>query len=209
VAGKFISFEGGEGAGKSTQTRLLADSLKERGIDVVLTREPGGSPGAEEIRKLLVEGEPERWNPLTETLLFLAARSDHVARLIGPTLEKGSWVVCDRFSASTLVYQGIARGVGIETVRALQEAIPGMVYPDLTIVLDIDPEIGLQRAGTRPEVLESRFEKFDSAFHDTLRRSFREFAEASENNCVVINGGRAPEEVAADVRRIVKERLSP
>ena len=209
MAGKFISFEGGEGAGKSTQTKLLAGALQKRGVDVVLTREPGGSPGAEEIRKLLVEGEPERWTPLAETLLFLAARSDHVARLIAPSLEKGNWVVCDRFSASTIVYQGIARGVGIETVRALQDSIPGMIYPDLTIIIDVDPEVGLQRAGTRPEDVEGRFEKFDAAFHNTLRQSFRELAESGENNCVLVDGGRTPELVAADVWRIVEERLSP
>ena len=209
MAGKFITFEGGEGAGKSTQAGLLTSSLEKRGIEVVLTREPGGSPGAEEIRKLLVEGEPERWAPLTETLLFLAARSDHIARLIGPSLEKENWVVCDRFSASTLVYQGITRGVGIETVKALQDTIPGMIYPDLTIVLDVDPKIGLKRAGARPEDLESRFEKFDAEFHDTLREAFRELARAQGNHCVMVDGGRAPELVADDVWQIVEERLTP
>lgn len=209
VAGKFITFEGGEGTGKSTQAELLAKSLEERDIDVVLTREPGGSPGAEEIRKLLVEGEPERWTPLTETLLFLAARSDHIARLIGPSLEKGNWVVCDRFSASTLVYQGIARGVGIETVKALQDAIPGMIYPDLTIILDVDPTIGLKRAGARQKIAESRFEKFDAAFHETLREAFRDLARASGDRCAMTDGGQAPELVANDVWQIVQERLAP
>lgn len=209
MTGKFITFEGGEGAGKSTQAGLLAKSLEKRGIEVVLTREPGGSPGAEEIRKLLVEGEPDRWTPLTETLLFLAARSDHVARLIRPSLEKENWVVCDRFSASTLVYQGIARGVGIDTVKALQDSIPGMIDPDLTIVLDVDPKIGLSRAGARAEDLESRFEKFDAAFHDTLRDAFRKLARTEESRCVAIDGGRAPELVADDVWRLVRERLSP
>ena len=209
MTGKFISFEGGEGAGKSTQTNLLAASLGKRGIDVVLTREPGGSPGAEEIRKLLVEGEPERWTPLAETLLFLAARSDHVERLISPSLKENKWVVCDRFSASTLVYQGIARGVGIETVRALQDAIPGMIYPDLTIILDVDPEVGLKRADTRDKDLENRFEKFDASFHDTLRQSFRRLAEDAESNCIMVDGGRSPELVASDVWRIVEERFFP
>jgi len=209
VSGKFITFEGGEGAGKSTQARLLERSLEERGINVVLTREPGGSPGAEEIRSLLVEGEPERWTPLTETLLFLAARSDHIARLIRPSLESGKWVVCDRFSASTLVYQGIARGVGVDTINALQNAIPGMVFPDLTIILDVTPEIGLTRVGTRAEDIETRFEKFDGKFHDTLRMAFRELSETQEENCVLVDGGRQLEVVADEIWRIVQERLSP
>ncbi len=209
MVGKFITFEGGEGAGKSTQAKLLAYSLEKRGINVVLTREPGGSAGAEEIRKLLVEGEPDRWTPLTETLLFLAARSDHIARLIRPSLDKESWVICDRFSASTLVYQGVARGVGIETVRALQDSIPDMIFPDLTLVLDIDPKVGLARAGARLGDLETRFEKFEPQFHDTLRQSFRSLAEAEENNCILIDGEREPNLIAEDVWAIVRERFIP
>jgi dTMP kinase len=208
VTGKFITFEGGEGAGKSTQARLLERSLEERGINAVLTREPGGSPGAEEIRSLLVEGEPERWTALTETLLFLAARSDHIARLIKPSLESGKWVVCDRFSASTLVYQGIARGVGVDTVNALQNAIPGMIFPDLTIILDVTPEIGLTRVGTRAEDVETRYEKFDSKFHETLRTAFRELSVSQNHNCVLVDGGREPEIVADEIWKIIRERLS-
>jgi dTMP kinase len=209
VTGKFITFEGGEGAGKSTQTRLLERSLEERGINAVRTREPGGSPGAEEIRSLLVEGEPERWTALTETLLFLAARSDHIARLIKPSLESGKWVVCDRFSASTLVYQGIARGVGVDTVNTLQNAIPGMVFPDLTIILDVTPEIGLTRVGTRAEDVETRYEKFDGKFHETLRTAFRELSESQNHNCVLVDGGREPEIVADKIWQIVQKRFSP
>ncbi len=209
MVGKFIIFEGGEGAGKSTQARLLKQSLQERGVEVVLTREPGGSPGAEEIRKLLVEGEPERWTPLTETLLFLAARSDHIARLIGPSLGNGNWVVCDRFSASTFVYQGVARGVGVETVRALQDAIPGMISPDLTFILDVPSEIGLARASTRSEEVETRFEKFDAEFHDRLRAAFRELSKSQGESYVLIDGGRAAEIVADEIWQIVQERLSP
>src|SRR5258705_12744935 len=119
--GKFISFEGGEGAGKSTQARLLKPALEARGYSVLLTREPGGSPGAEQIRKLLVEGEPDRWTPLAETLLFLAARADHVVRVIEPVLAAGLWVISDRFSDSTYVYQGIARGLGMDCVQKLQQ----------------------------------------------------------------------------------------
>src|SRR5712691_745393 len=146
---KFISFEGGEGAGKSTQARMLRDSLQSHGRSVLLTREPGGSPGAEEIRKLLVEGEPERWTPLAETLLFLSARADHVARTVEPALASGTWVISDRFADSTLVYQGIARGLGMATVRRLQHAAIGDFAPDLTIVLHIAPSAGLTRAGRR------------------------------------------------------------
>jgi len=207
--GKFITFEGGEGAGKSTQARLLKAALEQRGIEVVLTREPGGSPGAEEIRKLLVEGEPDRWTPLTETLLFLAARSDHISRLIAPSLTSGKWVVCDRYSASTLVYQGVARGVGVDTVNTLQNAIPGMIFPDLTIILDLAPKIGLSRASKRAGYLETRFEKFDAEFHETLGKAFRDLVKNQEHNCVLVDGGSEPDRVAKDIWRIVQERLLP
>jgi len=209
VRGKFLTFEGGDGAGKSTQARHLKASLEERGIEVVLTRDPGGSPGAEEIRKLLVEGDPERWTPLTETLLFLAARTDHIARLIERSLASGKWVVCDRFSASTLVYQGIARGLGVETVNALQNSIPGMISPDFTIILDVTLEIGLTRVGTRAEDIETRFEKFDGKFHDTIRNAFRELSNTLGEKCALVDGGAPPEHVASDIWKIVDERLRP
>jgi dTMP kinase len=207
--GKLITFEGGEGAGKSTQARLLKSSLEEHGKRVVLTREPGGSPGAEQVRKLVVEGEPERWTPLSETLLFLAARADHVARIIEPALASGMWVVSDRFSDSTYVYQGIARALGTEKVRRLHEAALGSFAPDLTIVLDLDPAEGLKRAGGRAHGDENRFERFDGAFHETLRAAFRDIARAEPRRCVVIDAGRAAETVAADVWRAVEERLKP
>src|SRR5881394_1233539 len=166
--GRFISFEGGEGAGKSTQARLLRTQLEARGHAVLLTREPGGSPGAEEIRKLLVEGEPERWTPLAETLLFLAARADHVARVIEPALSVGNWVISDRFSDSTFVYQGLARGLGLDAVRNLQKAALGYFAPDLTMILDVEPNSGLQRTIARG-AKENRFETFDAVFHQSLR----------------------------------------
>src|SRR5260370_27621685 len=186
MRGKFISFEGGEGAGKSTQARMLRDQVLWRERGVLLTRERGGSPGAEEIRKLLVEGEPERWTPLAETLLFIAARADHVAKLIAPALAAGTWVISDRFADSTFVYQGIARGLGIETVRHLQRAALGAFAPDLTIILDLEPQQGLTRAAGRGfalfdeggptstaaaahQAIENRFERFDAAFHSRLR----------------------------------------
>jgi dTMP kinase len=206
--GKFISLEGGEGAGKSTQAKLLQAKLESRGRAVVLTREPGGSPGAEEIRKILVEGEPERWTPLAETLLFLAARADHVARLIEPKLASGTWVISDRFSDSTFVYQGIARGLGLETVRRLHEAALGDFAPDLTILLDIEPREGLSRAATRQQK-ENRFERFDAAFHAALREGFLAIAEAEPDRCAIVDASRDAEAVAAGIWRIVTERLAP
>src|SRR5256885_6232963 len=200
--GKFISFQGGGGAGKSAQARLLRDRLESPGRSVLLTREPGGSPGAEEIRKLLVEGEPERWTPLAETLLFLSARADHVARVIEPALAEGVWVISDRFADSTLVYQGIARGLGVETVRRLQLAAIGDFAPELTILLDIDPSAGLTRAGARGET-ENRFERFDDGFHARLRDGFLQIAAAEPARCAVIDGTRGVEMIAADVSRIV------
>jgi len=207
--GKFITFEGGEGAGKSTQARLLRTALEARGKTVVITREPGGSPGAEEIRKLVVEGEPDRWTPLSETLLFLAARADHVAKVIEPALSGGRWVISDRFSDSTYVYQGVARGLGTETVAHLHQAAFGSFAPDLTLVLDLDPSVGLKRAETRKSGAEDRFERFDGSFHERLRKAFRDIAVANQSRCALIDAGRAPEDVAADVWRAVEKRLQP
>ncbi len=206
---KLISFEGGEGTGKSTQTRLLKSALEARGKRVVLTREPGGSPGAEEIRKLVVEGEPQRWTPLSETLLFIAARADHVGRLIEPALARGEWVVSDRFSDSTYVYQGVARGLGTDKVRRLHEAALGSFAPDLTIVLDLDPAEGLKRASGRGLGNETRFERFDADFHQKLRAAFRDIAKAEPKRCVLIDAVRPQDVVAADVWRAVEERLKP
>jgi dTMP kinase len=224
--GKFITFEGGEGAGKSTQAGKLKMFLELRGFPVLLTREPGGSPGAEEIRKLLVEGEPERWTPLSETLLFIAARADHVARTIEPALAQGQWVISDRFSDSTFVYQGIARGLGIETVRYLQQMTLGDFAPDLTLILDIAPDKGLGRAAGRGLVLfdeagprnaatavhqaaENRFERFHLDFHKSLREGFLEVAAQEPKRCAVIDAAREQDIVADDIRRIVEERLHP
>ena len=207
--GKFITFEGGEGAGKSTQARKLKAVLEARGRDVVLTREPGGSPGAEEIRKLLVEGARERWTPLAETLLFIAARADHVARLIEPALRSGQWVISDRFADSTYVYQGVARGLGVDAVRRLHDAAMPALAPDLTLILDLDPAEGLKRASARAAGAENRFEKFDADFHQALRAAFRDIAAQEPKRCVVIDGARGADAVADDVLRSVLERLQP
>ena len=147
--GRFITFEGGEGTGKSTQARLLAERLTGAGREVVLTREPGGSAGAEAIRALLVTGSVDRWSATTETLLMHAARRDHIERLIGPALERGAWVVCDRFADSTRAYQGAAGGAPAELIAALEREVLGDVTPDLTLVLDLPPADGLARAAGR------------------------------------------------------------
>jgi dTMP kinase len=206
--GKFISLEGGEGAGKSTQARMLRSALESRGISVLLTREPGGSPGAEEIRKLLVEGAPERWTPLAETLLFLAARADHVARAIEPALAAGTWVISDRFADSTFVYQGIARGLGVDFVRRLQQDALGDFQPDLTLVLDVNPQQGLARAHARAGG-ENRFEGFDDAFHARLREGFRAIATQEPQRCALIDASANVETIATEIWRVVSERLQP
>jgi dTMP kinase len=205
--GTFITFEGGEGSGKSTQAKILATRLRDNGHEVVLTREPGGSPGAEAIRALLVTGEAERWTPLTETLLFLAARADHVAKVIAPALEKGAVVICDRFVDSTFVYQGIARGLGTTVLRGLLASVPNMPTPDLTFILDIDPREGLKRSAARANG-ENRFEKFDTRFHDALRAAFRDIASAEPQRCLMLDASRPPEAIGQDIERAVDERLA-
>jgi dTMP kinase len=203
--GRFISFEGGEGAGKSTQMRLLAQRLLAAGKKITVTREPGGSQGGEEIRKLLVEGEPERWTPVAETLLFLAARVDHVARVIEPALAAGEWILCDRFADSTVVYQGAGRGLGVERVRTLQRDV-GTLMPDLTFILDLDPHLGLSRTHRRGAD-ETRFEKFDLTFHEKLREAFLRIASNDPDRCVVIDAAKPVEEVSADILLKIEARF--
>lgn len=204
---RFITFEGGEGTGKSTQCRHLCAALEAHGIPQIATREPGGSPGAEDIRKLLVEGEPGRWNPLTETLLLFAARADHIARTIKPALEAGRWAVCDRFTDSTYAYQGTARGLDRETIRRIESIAIGDFKPDLTLILDLPVEEGLKRAGLRTH-RETRFEKFDSRFHETLRQAFLEIARRSPERCVVIDASGPQESVAAHIWDVVAKRFA-
>ena len=204
---RFITLEGGEGAGKSTQAKRLAKTLEARGIPLCLTREPGGSPGAEEIRTLLVEGEPGRWNPLTETLLLFAARSDHLAHIIRPALARGQWVICDRFTDSTHAYQGIGRGLEESTIAAIDAAVTQTFKPDLTIILDVPVEQGLSRAGARgPD--EARFERFDHAFHQRLRDYFRTLTEREPTRCVLIDGSASPDAVAAVIWETVSKRFA-
>ncbi len=184
--GKFISFEGGEGGGKSTQAARLAGFLRTHGLRVLETREPGGTEQSESLRDLLVQGNPERWSPMSELLLMTAARVEHVNRLIAPALSAGEWVVCDRFSDSTLAYQGIAGELGLEMVQELQQRAIGKTMPDVTFLLDVRAEAGLQRAEKRGGA--ARFEKKGTAFHQTLRDGFLAVAAENPERIVVIDG---------------------
>ncbi|MBU6443391.1 MAG: dTMP kinase [Alphaproteobacteria bacterium] len=204
--GRFITLEGGEGTGKSTQVRRLCAALEIRGIAQTMTREPGGSPGAEDIRRLLVDGEPGRWTPLAETLLLFAARSDHIAHTIEPALAAGRWVVCDRFTDSTYAYQGMARGLARETIRRIEAVAVGKFTPDLTLILDLPTDQGLARAAARGPA-ESRFEKFDNGFHESLRQAFLDIARRHPERCVVIDASGSAEEVAGRVWAAVAARF--
>jgi len=206
--GKFISFEGGEGVGKSTQVGLLRDQLAGRGIDVLLTREPGGSGGAEEIRKLLVSGDPDKWTPMTEVLLFYAARVDHLQRTILPALEKGQWVISDRYADSTFAYQGVGHGLDVAIVREIHRIATDDVWPDMTIILDADPAQGLDRANMREagrseKAREDRFERMNGGFHARLRQAFLEIARADPARCRIISAEGPMEEVANRIWRQV------
>ncbi len=204
--GRFITFEGGEGAGKSTQLRRLADALIASGVDVVMTREPGGSPGAEEIRKLLVTGEPGRWDAETEALLHFAARRDHLIRTVWPALERGAWVLSDRFADSTMAYQGYAQGLGRERVADLYRLVVGDFAPDLTLILDVPSDQGLERAGGRGHD-ETRYERMGKAFHARLREAFLDIAKREPRRCTVIDSTGPVDAVANAIRRAVRERL--
>jgi dTMP kinase len=212
--GRFISFEGGEGSGKSTQLRLLAAKLRKAGLDVVETREPGGTPGAEAIRALLVTGDGDRWDPMTEALLHVAARRDHVTRKIEPALAAGQWVISDRFADSTMAYQGYGQRLGRETVRELGKLALGRFAPDLTIILDVPPDAGLARAhkrhsGTRGgDPIEDRYERMGEAFHKKLRKAFLDIARREPKRCKVIDARGTPEDVSAAVWQVVSKRFA-
>jgi dTMP kinase len=195
---RFISFEGGEGSGKSTHARRLADWLKGRGHEVVLTREPGGTPGAEEIRKLLVQGDAARWEPMTEALLHFAARRDHVAKVIQPALARGAWVVTDRFVDSTTAYQGYGHGLGAEPIRLLTKLVLGDFQPGLTLLFDVPVELGLQRAGKRNSA-DARYESMGEPFHARVREGFLAIARAEPGRVTVIDSSQPVAEVTAAV----------
>ena len=204
--GRFITLEGGEGAGKSTQAKRLAAALRAARIDVVETREPGGSPGAEEIRRLLTTGEPNRWSPMAETLLHFSARADHVRRTIRPALKDGRGVCCDRFADPTMAYQGYGHGVDRGFIGMLTGAVLGELRPDLTLIFDIQVEQGLARAAKRPGQ-EDRYEKMDRKFHEALRRGFLEIAANDPARCVVVDASGDEDETWQRVRTAVSGRL--
>jgi dTMP kinase len=192
-----LTFEGGEGTGKSTQMRLLAARLRALGLDPLETREPGGTPGAEAVRRLLLEGRADRWLPLSELYLVLAARADHVARVVAPARAAGRWVLCDRFVDSTRVYQGVAGRLGIGLVDRLQEPAVAGHWPDLTILLDLPAELGLARRNHAGEA--GRFEEKDLAFHECVRRGFLELAAAEPERFVVFAADVPAEKLAARI----------
>jgi dTMP kinase len=205
--GRFITFEGGEGAGKSTQLTRLVGRLEGQGRTVVATREPGGSPGAEDIRALVLQGQADRWSPVTETLLMYAARRDHVERVIRPALTNGAWVVCDRFFDSTRAYQGAAGGVDPALISALEAHVVEATRPDLTLIFDLPVNEGLARAHARAGH-EMRFESKGLDFHQRLRDGFLAIAKAEPGRCAVIDATGALDEVEARVWAAVQERLA-
>lgn len=205
MTGRFVSFEGIDGSGKSTQARLLAETLTAEGHLVVRTREPGGSPGAEEIRRLVLEGATDRWSPETEILLFTAARRDHLEKTIRPALDRGALVITDRFADSTRIYQGMTRGDLRGMVDDLHARMIG-VEPDLTFLIDIDPATGLSRAVARAGT-ELRFEDMGHDMQVRMRAGFLDLAHSAPGRFAVIDGGRSPDAIAADVRTALRARL--
>jgi dTMP kinase len=203
--GRFITFEGGEGAGKSTQVARLVEHLRARDLEVLQTREPGGSTGAEEIRAIALNGDVGRWSPLTETLLMFAARSDHLEKTIRPALQAGRWVVCDRFADSSRAYQGAGGGAPEAFIESLDAAIVGASQPDLTLIFDLPVEVGLERAFGR-DLFETRFESKGVAFHERLRAKFLDIARANPDRCVVIDAVGDMDEIEARVRAAVEAR---
>ena len=196
--GLFITFEGGEGVGKSTQVRRLATRLEATGREVVVTREPGGSPGAEAIRNLVLNGSADRWSPVTETLLMYASRRDHIERTLQPALQRGAVVLCDRYADSTRAYQGAAGGTDPGLIAALEHFILEDVRPALTLVFDLDPELGLARALGRPDA-EARFESKGLDFHRRLRAGFLAIASAEPDRCRIVDASGDPDAVEARV----------
>lgn len=215
--GKFITFEGGEGGGKTTQAAILAEKLRRIGRNVLQTREPGGTPRAEAIREVLLSGKAKKFGPLGEAVLFYAARESHLELAIRPALERGTWVICDRFSDSTRAYQGAAGGLPLYVVETMDRAVVGSTQPDLTIIFDLPPEVGLKRAAARKaqgasgeaaENAPDRFETMNVAFHRSLRDEFLAIAKAEPKRCVVIDASETALRVEDKIWAIVRERFS-
>jgi dTMP kinase len=210
MRGKFITFEGGEGSGKSTQAQRLARKLQAMGIGVVVSREPGGSAGAEAIRHVLLSGAAQPLGPHAEAILFAAARADHLRQTIRPALERGQWVISDRFADSTRIYQGVLGNVDPRLISRLEKITVGELWPDLTIILDVPPETGLARAAARRgDAAVDRFEGEAFDFHKKLREAYIELAEREPGRCVVINAGADAATVAEFVWAAVNTRLHP
>jgi dTMP kinase len=208
IRGRFITFEGGEGSGKSTQIKILADRLAAAKLRAIVTREPGGSPGAEIIRHLVLSGMGKLLGPEAETLLFVAARDDHAHAVIKPALEQGTWVLCDRFSDSTRAYQGTLGHVDPRVLNAMERVTIGDLRPDLTVILDVPVEIGMQRAAARRgAAAPDRFEAEDIDFHQKLRDAYRRIAEEEPQRCALIDANADANTVAAKVWTVLRERL--
>ena len=203
--GRFITFEGGEGAGKSTQLKRLVQRLGGRGLEVVATREPGGSAGAEAIRELVLNGAADRWSPVTETLLMYAARRDHIERVIEPALARGAWVVCDRFADSTRAYQGAGGGIEADFIAELERRVLGETRPNLTLIFDLPTQTGLSRAQARGG--EMRFESKGLAFHERLREAFLAIARDEPGRCALIDATGSMDAVEEAVWDAVAQRL--
>ena len=211
VRGIFITLEGGEGAGKSTQIRLLAETLRKQGCEVVITREPGGTPEAEKIRDFLVKRDGGNWTPMAECLLLYAGRQMHVENLIKPALTEGKIVISDRFADSTRAYQSYGHGLPLATIEELNKLSLGDFAPDLTFILDLPVEVGLARAGKRMEKdqsQEDRFERIGGGFHERLRQGYLDIAKRDSKRCVVIDATKNIQEIAADLSSHVQEKLA-
>lgn len=204
--GNFITLEGGEGSGKTTQTQLLHDSLISAGIETIITREPGGTPQSEEIRSLLVSGESKRWEPLTESLLHFASRNEHLVKVILPTLQAGKWVICDRFFDSTMAYQGYAMSVDRQKIGALAKMTMGKFAPDLTLILDIPESKGLVREEGLSS--EDRYNKMGASFHKKVRMAFREIASQEPERCKIIDASKGIQEVHNSIWLQVKAKFN-
>jgi dTMP kinase len=208
--GKFIAFEGCEGSGKTTQIKILAKTLKTRGLDFIVTREPGGSPGGEDIRTLLKEGHENRWDGVSEALLLYAARHDHVEKIIKPALSKGTWVLCDRFSDSSFAYQGFGRGLGLDLMEKLHALVLGDFFPDLTLIFDVSPketyERIMRRRG-RSGQESDRFDDMDMGFHERVYEGYKIIAEKYATRCAVIPANVSIDEIQEKITQVLSERV--